>query len=94
MRVRILRGPSAGRVVILPDAEALELLQQGAVEEDAMLPGPSEYTALGALPDLGETGLNGLVTAKPLPRTHQDGLDEGGEASRYRRTSRTARARR
>jgi hypothetical protein len=44
MRVRILRGPSAGRVVDVPDPEARALLKQGLVEEDTALDGPTETT--------------------------------------------------
>ncbi len=46
MRVRLLRGASAGRVVVLPDAEALRLIEQGQVEEDKQLPPPAETTSV------------------------------------------------
>lgn len=104
MRVRVLRGPSAGRVVILPEAEALALLESGAVEEDKMLSGPTEWKAPGASSVSGETGLNGPVAEESVPRPSrmpqkasrrpQEAFGEGGEASRYPRKGRAAGARR
>lgn len=49
MRVRIKRGPSAGRVVILSELEALALIQRGDAEEDKMLDPPSETKAPAAV---------------------------------------------